>query len=66
MSQDNPISAAIAELHPDAEDEFYTKFWQCQTFGELFDLAMTASHVGGRNCRIDWPRLERAKRRLQR
>ncbi len=54
---DNPISAVIAELHPDAEHELYERLGECRTFGELFDLAMTAMHVSGRNHPIDWERL---------
>jgi len=61
----NPISDALAESHPDAEDDFYEKFWQCETIGELHDLTFNAMHVEGRGTRIQWRRLEQALERLR-
>ena len=54
---DNPVSAAIAEASPDAENELYEHFGECRTFGDLFDLAMAAMHVCGRGHPIDHRRL---------
>ncbi len=60
----NPISDVLAESHPDAEDDFYKKFWQCTTIGDLHDLTLNAMHVEGRDRPLDWRRLERELERL--
>jgi len=56
----------MAASHPDAEDDFYEKFWRCRTVGDLHDLVWTTMHVEGRDRAIDWRRLERQRHRLQR
>jgi len=66
MSHGNPVSAALAKTHPDAEDDLYDKFFQCRTIGDLSDLAFNAMHVEGRNRKIDWRRFERKLAGLQR
>jgi hypothetical protein len=63
---DNPVSAAMARSHPDAEDDFYDNFWDCVTFGQLHDLTFNTMHVEGRPRKIDWRRLERALHRSAR
>ena len=63
MSKNNPMSAAIAKTHPDAEQDFYAKFWECKTLGEAFDLAMHAMHVEGRSRPFDKVRLFRSLER---
>ncbi len=53
----NPISAAIAAVAPNAENELYELIGDCCTLGNLFDLAMAAMHVCGRGHPLDRERL---------
>ncbi len=56
---DNPISAAIAQMRPDAEGDFYRSARKCETIGQLSDLTFNFMHVAGRAHPIDWKRFKK-------
>ena len=60
MRHGNPVSAAIAEAHPNADAEFYANVGRCAPIGELFDLALNFMHVHGRNTPVCMERVQAA------
>ncbi len=59
---ENPISAAIAQMHPDAEGDFYRNARKCETIGQLTDLAFNFMHVAGRARPINWKRFMKGQK----